>query len=176
VELVRLYSNPQAKAGRLRLVRSAASAPRPGDGPKRRHSQRQRRLSMIETEELIKAHERQVPVKEQANKPVLRAALKPDRACTIAIQALCRGPFDWRVQGVTGAAARQGAEHVALRYGRVLLYLEDRAALDALVAAGEAAYELGEEVFGPDAAKYLDRAADGDQASDNDRAPEAAEA
>jgi hypothetical protein len=44
------------------------------------------------------------------------------------------------------------------------------------VAAGEAAYELGEEVFGPDAAKYLDRAADGDQASDNDRAPEAAEA
>lgn len=102
---------------------------------------------MIETEELIKAHECQAPVKEQANKPVLRAALRPDRACTIAIQALCRGPFDWRVRGVTGAAARQGAAHIALRYARVLLYLEDPTALDALVAAGEAAYELGEEVF-----------------------------
>jgi hypothetical protein len=76
-------------------------------------------------------------IKEQANKPVLRAALRPDRACTIAIQALCRGPFDWRVRGVTGAAARQGTAHIALRYARVLLYLEDRAALDALVAAGK---------------------------------------
>jgi hypothetical protein len=35
-----------------------------------------------------------------------------------------------------------------LRYGRVLLYLEDMAALDALVDAVEAAYELREQVFG----------------------------
>jgi hypothetical protein len=95
--------------------------------------------------------------------PWLRAAMKPDRACTIAIQALCRGPFDWRVQGVTGAAARQGQAHIALRYGRVLLYLEDRAALDALVDAVEAAYELREEIFGPDANGYLDRAAERDE-------------
>ena len=59
---------------------------------------------------------------------------------------------------MTGAAARQGAAHIALRYGRVLLYLEDRAALDALVDAVEAAYELREQVFGSDAHKYLDRA------------------
>jgi hypothetical protein len=80
--------------------------------------------------------------------PIVRETAKRDRACTIAIQALCRGVFDWRVQGVTGAAARKGQAHIALRYGRVLLYLEDRAALETLVDAVEAAYELREEVFG----------------------------
>jgi hypothetical protein len=80
--------------------------------------------------------------------PIVREAAKKDRACTIAIQALCRGAFDWRVQGVTGAAARKGQAHIALRYGRVLLYLEDRAALETLVDAVEAACELREEVFG----------------------------
>jgi hypothetical protein len=89
--------------------------------------------------------------------PIVREAVKKDRACTVATQALCRGELDWRVQGVTGAAARKGQAHIALRYGRVLLYLEDMAALDALVDAVEAAYELHEQVFGaghdlPDAA------------------------
>src|SRR5690349_4387461 len=72
---------------------------------------------------------------------------EPD--CTIAIQALCHGALEWRVQGVTGAAARPGREHIALRYGRVLLYVEDRAALEALVDAVEAAYNLRDKVFGP---------------------------
>jgi hypothetical protein len=79
--------------------------------------------------------------------PILREAVKRDRACTVATQALCRGELDWRVQGVTGAAARKGQAHIALRYGRVLIYLEDIAALDALVDAVEAAYELREQVF-----------------------------
>jgi hypothetical protein len=39
----------------------------------------------------------------------------------------------------------------------------DRAPLDALVDAVEAAYELGEQVFGPDGATYLDRGAHRDQ-------------
>ena len=80
--------------------------------------------------------------------PFVREAAKKDRACTIAIQALCRGELDWRVQGVTGAAARKGQAHIALRFGRVLLYLEDMRALDALVDAVEAAYDLREQVFG----------------------------
>ena len=84
--------------------------------------------------------------------PIVREAVIKGRDCTIAIQALCRGVFDWRVQGVTGAAARKGQAHIALRYGRVLLYLEDRAALETLVDAVEAAYELREEVFGPEQA------------------------
>ena len=107
--------------------------------------------------------------------PIVREAVKKGRACTIAIQALCRGELDWRVQGVTGAAARKGQAHIALRYGRVLLYLEDMAALDALVDAVEAAYELREQVFGADAAKYLDGVADRSQDRDNLSA-EAAEA
>jgi hypothetical protein len=80
--------------------------------------------------------------------PIVREAVKKDRTCTVATQALCRGELDWRVQGVTGAAARKGKAHIALRYGRVLLYLEDMAALDALVDAVEAVYDLREEVFG----------------------------
>jgi hypothetical protein len=87
-------------------------------------------------------------MKQPRSDPITREAAKKDRACTVAIQALCRGAFDWRVQGVTGAAARKGKAHIALRYGRVLLYLEDRAALETLVDAVEAAYELREEVFG----------------------------
>ena len=113
--------------------------------------------------------------------PLLRAAMKPDRACMIAIHAPCRGPFGWRVKGVTGAAARQGQAHIALRYGRILIYLEDRAELDALVDAVEAACELREQAFGPDAAKYLaarwiEQGADQEQDSDDNRVPEAAEA
>lgn len=84
--------------------------------------------------------------------PLVREAVTKDRACTVAIQALCRGELDWRVQGVTGAAARKGQAHIALRFGRVLLYLEDRAALETLVDAVEAAYELREEVFGAEQA------------------------
>jgi hypothetical protein len=89
--------------------------------------------------------------------PITREVAKKDRACTIAIQALCRGAFDWRVQGVTGAAARKGRAHIALRYGRVLLYLEDRAALETLVDAVEAAYELREEVFGVEPGSSMQR-------------------
>ena len=74
---------------------------------------------------------------------------QPEPDCTIAIQALCHGSLEWRVRGVTGAAARPGREHIALRFGRVLLYVEDRAALAALVDAVQAAYNLRDKVFGP---------------------------
>jgi hypothetical protein len=50
---------------------------------------------------------------------------------------------------VTGAAARPGREHIALRYGRVLLFVEDRDALAALADAVQAAYNLRDRVFGP---------------------------
>ena len=46
--------------------------------------------------------------------PIVREAAKKDRACTIAIQTLCRGELDWRVLGVTGAAARAGAKPTLL--------------------------------------------------------------
>jgi hypothetical protein len=80
--------------------------------------------------------------------PSLRELTSDEPDCTIAIQALCHGPLDWRVHGVTGAAARPGREHIALQYGRVLLYLEDRAALEALTGAVQAAHDLCDRVFG----------------------------
>jgi transcriptional regulator of aromatic amino acid metabolism len=67
VELVRLYSNPEAEADHLRRVRSAASTPRPAEGL-RQPRQRQRRLSMTEVTMLIKAYERQDPVRELARR------------------------------------------------------------------------------------------------------------
>ena len=84
--------------------------------------------------------------------PYLRPGMqdKEPPECRIAIQALCHGPLDWRVQGVPGAAARQGRAHIALRYGRVLLYLEDRAALGSLVEAVQAAFDLRDKLFEPE--------------------------
>jgi len=54
-----------------------------------------------------------------------------------------------RVHGVTTVASRTGREHLAVTVGRVLLYLEDRAALAALVEAVRRAQALADAVFGP---------------------------
>lgn len=67
----------------------------------------------------------------------------------LVCQALCQGPLDTSVTAVTGAVARKGKAHIAVRYGRVLLYIEDRAALEALVGAVDRANNLAEAVFGP---------------------------
>jgi AraC-like DNA-binding protein len=67
VELVRLYSNPEAEADHLRRVQSAASSPRPA-GVSRQPRQRQRRLSMTEVTKLIKEYEQHASVKELAQR------------------------------------------------------------------------------------------------------------
>ena len=66
MDLVRLYSNPKAEAGRLRLVLSATATPRPPEGPRRQRRQRQHRLSMTEITNLIKKYEQQASVKDLA--------------------------------------------------------------------------------------------------------------
>ena len=76
--------------------------------------------------------------------------------CTIAIQALCRGPLDTSVMAVTGAAARKGREHIAVRVGRVLIYLEDRAALDSFTRALHQAGDLADATFGPPADAFTE--------------------
>jgi hypothetical protein len=67
----------------------------------------------------------------------------------ISAQALCRGPVDVDVYAVAGAAARSGREHVVIRYGRFLFYIEDRTAFEALHAAVGRGAELADRVFGP---------------------------
>ncbi len=69
--------------------------------------------------------------------------------CYIAVTARLVGDQPIRVQGVTSIASRTRREHLAVTVGRVLLYLEDRAALDALTMAVRRAGEYADEVFGP---------------------------
>lgn len=69
--------------------------------------------------------------------------------CEVIANARLRGDQDTRVQGVTSVASRTGEAHLALRVGRVLVYLEDRDALLALGRAVRRAEELADEVYGP---------------------------
>jgi hypothetical protein len=66
--------------------------------------------------------------------------------CQVAAQARLVGDQPVPVQGVTAVASRTGREHLAVTVGRVLLYLEDRAAL---VDAVRRAQALADQVFGP---------------------------
>ncbi|MGH3098191.1 MAG: hypothetical protein ACRDMV_19590 [Streptosporangiales bacterium] len=70
-------------------------------------------------------------------------------SCEVAVTARLRGDQDRRVQGVAAVASRTGTAHIALRVGQVLVYLEDREALDALRHAVRKAEHLADEVFGP---------------------------
>ncbi len=69
--------------------------------------------------------------------------------CEVIASARLRGDQEDRVQGLTHLTSRTGEAHIALRVGQVLLYLEDRDALDALVRAVDKAAELGESIFPP---------------------------
>ncbi|MCU1679234.1 MAG: hypothetical protein JWM93_3992 [Frankiales bacterium] len=67
--------------------------------------------------------------------------------CRVATQAIFTGDQDSNVRGVTEGAAVNGRAHIAVRVGRVLVYVEDRAALSAWVNAWSDAAALGEQVF-----------------------------
>lgn len=76
---------------------------------------------------------------------------RPERQVTnhLIAQAICRGPLETHVTAVSGVAARTGSAHVSIRYGRLLIYVEDWAALEALIEAVDRAEELGGRVLGP---------------------------
>lgn len=67
--------------------------------------------------------------------------------CRVAVQAIFCGDQDVFVQGVTKAVARNNREHVAVGVGRVLIYIEDRAALSAWERAISEAKAVVETVF-----------------------------
>lgn len=73
----------------------------------------------------------------------------PRTECRVAAQAICRGWQEWKVLGVAGSAAKDGNAHVVVRFGSVLIYLEDRDALDGFIVAARDATRLGDQVFGP---------------------------
>ncbi|MDQ6874936.1 MAG: hypothetical protein M3042_07760 [Actinomycetota bacterium] len=69
--------------------------------------------------------------------------------CYIVAQVRLVGDQPVAVQGVTSMASRDKREHVVITVGRVLIYLEDRGALDALAEAVRRASEHADAVFGP---------------------------
>jgi len=73
----------------------------------------------------------------------------PEQKCSIAATVSMAGRQEVQVRGVTAMASPRGFGHVAIRVGRVLLYVEDRDALEALQEAVRRAVEVAEPVFEP---------------------------
>lgn len=68
----------------------------------------------------------------------------------VATEAIFAEPQDITVRAMTPQASDRGYGHLCLRVGRVLLYLEDRVALEAWRAAVTQADVLAEAAFGPE--------------------------
>jgi hypothetical protein len=73
----------------------------------------------------------------------------PPPESRIAAQVIFAGPQDYRVLAVPSRAARSGRSHVAIRIDRLLVYIEDREALESCVLAWGRAIELAERLFPP---------------------------
>ena len=67
--------------------------------------------------------------------------------CSVIASVRLRGDQPGYVRGVAAVADRNGREHIALRLAGVLIYLEDRAALEALVRAVGKARNLADGVY-----------------------------
>lgn len=71
-----------------------------------------------------------------------------DYQCRIAAQAVMEGTQDHRVQAVT-ALAGPGHGQIAVRVGVLLIYLNDREALNSFLEAWQQAADLADKAFGP---------------------------
>ncbi len=72
----------------------------------------------------------------------------PKPYCAVATQARFAGPQDMSVLGVAPGASADGTAHLAIRVGRILLYIEDRGALATWTEAWRRALDLADGVFG----------------------------
>ena len=70
-----------------------------------------------------------------------------DHRCRIAVQAVLEGIQEVRVQAVTPLAG-PGHGQIAVRVGRMLIYVNDREALDSLLDAWQRAGDLADKAFG----------------------------
>jgi len=61
--------------------------------------------------------------------------VRPQPRMQVATQAIFAGPQDHRVFAMTPQATGRGYGHIAVRVGRILVYLEDRDALQAWTTA-----------------------------------------
>jgi len=81
-----------------------------------------------------------------------------DHRCRVAVQAVLEGTQEIRVQAAT-ASAGPGHGQIAVRVGRLLMYINDREALDSFLDAWQQAADLGDQAFGvvPPPAAYRPR-------------------
>ncbi len=70
-----------------------------------------------------------------------------DYSCRVAAQAVMEGTQDVRVQALTPLAG-PGHGQIAVRVGRVLVYVNDREALNSFLDAWREAAELADRAFG----------------------------
>ena len=102
---------------------------------------------------LILGAERLVPALGRAS--FVLPDLLDDYVCELDLalpgaQAIFAGPQDHRVSAMTPQASGRGYGHIAVRVGRILVYLEDRDALQAWTTAIGKAVDLADSAFGPD--------------------------
>lgn len=71
-----------------------------------------------------------------------------DYRCRIAVQAVLEGMQEVRVQAVTPLAG-PGHGQITIRVGRILIYVNDREALDSFLDAWQRAADLKDQAFGP---------------------------
>ena len=70
-----------------------------------------------------------------------------DYQCRVAAQAVMEGTQDVRVQALTPLAG-PGHGQIAVRVGRVLVYINDREALNSFLDAWQEAADLADKAFG----------------------------
>ncbi len=71
----------------------------------------------------------------------------PANECRVSVQAVCRGGQGYKVLAVAGTASDNGQPHIAVRVGRILIYVADHEALGCFVDAWRKAEDLGQRVF-----------------------------
>ena len=69
--------------------------------------------------------------------------------CQVIAQARYAGEQELSVMGVAHGGSATGRPYISVRVGRVLLYLEDRAALVSWTEAWRRTLDLADGVFGP---------------------------
>ena len=70
-----------------------------------------------------------------------------DHHCRVAVQAVAEGMQEVRVQAATPLAG-PGHGQIAVRVGRMLIYVKNREALDSFLDAWQQAADLGDKAFG----------------------------
>jgi hypothetical protein len=75
--------------------------------------------------------------------------VKPAPRCELATQAVMAGIQDIRVAGQNAQNTGKGHGVISIRVGTVLVYLEDRDALNSWIAAVQRAAELQDSAYGP---------------------------